>query len=227
MLKFPPDKLFKSDTIHDWLVADSKFEKPMLPQGTHEKVDAMAVWHPMFQKLMRGGADHFLNSLAQGKKHVADYIATTGVGFTVGMLIKSGISEDLPNGPTCAAIAISSRICAQILTKGITRAKTKPPTHKALTDLAVRALSSPDWKTFDTAQRELVEVSVKMGNNLDLQTLEKALPSRFPKAKRERLIENMGRSLSEISDYKPETPIRRSLDAVKQKIKEQQQDFTR
>jgi hypothetical protein len=57
MLKFPSANLLKSDTIHDWLVADSKLEKPRLPSGAHEKIDAMALWASSVPKLLRGGAD--------------------------------------------------------------------------------------------------------------------------------------------------------------------------
>lgn len=226
MLKFPPDNLFKSDTIHDWLVADSKLEKPKLPLGTHEKINAMAVWASNIPKILRGGSDQFLNWLAQGNARVAENLATCGVGFTAGMLVKSGLSEDFPNGPYCAAVALGSKVVAQVLTKSI-KGALNPPSYKMLSNIAERALSAPDWKSYREFQSQLLEESVRFGDKFDIRELEQRIPSRFESARRSDLVERLGESLKEVSSYRPESPLRKSIDAVKQKIKEQHQDFTR
>ncbi len=226
MLKFPRDKRFETDTIHKWLVADSQLEKPKLPSGTHEKIDAMAVWASSVPKLMHGSTEQFLNSLSQGHAKVAEHLATGGVGYTAGMLIKSSLSEDIPDGPYCAAVAIGSRLGAQILTKALQKTL-RPPSYETLSRIATRALSSPDWKHSEAAQVQLLEESVNFGDQLNLERLKQSIPPRFGDFKLTKVIERLGNSLEEIAKYSPETPLRKSFNAVKHKIQMQHQDFTR
>ena len=131
-----------------------------------------------------------------------------------------------PNGPYCAAVAIGSKLTAQVLTKAL-KGSLKPPSYKTLGNIAERALSAPDWKSYQVFQSQLLEESVRFGDKLDIQKLEQRLPTRFESARRDDLVERLGESLQEVSSYRPESPLRKSIDAVKQKIKQQHQDFTR
>lgn len=72
-----------------------------------------------------------------------------------------------------------------------------------------------------------MEEGVRFGEKLNLDALEREIPSRFEPERRSDLMQRLGKSLQEISSYRPESPLRKSIDAVKQKIKEQYQDFTR